>query len=114
MQESIEHKLELRLRLKSSQISNIDRALARQCMDRLMIIQSQRMHGPDYFPRSRKLLHKSYYMSVTLVAYQEVSSEVKNPLNIWLRSTFSFRVKNLSPFTPFSSISVSGVIFLIL
>ena len=28
MQESIEHKLELRLRLKSSQISNIDRALA--------------------------------------------------------------------------------------
>ena len=73
MQESIEHKLELRLRLKSSQISNIDRALARQCMDRLMIIQSQGMHGPDYFPRSRKLLHKSYYMSVTLVAYQEVS-----------------------------------------
>ena len=28
MQESIKHKLELRLRLKSFQISNIDRALA--------------------------------------------------------------------------------------
>ena len=39
MQESIEHKLELRLRLKSSQISNIDRALA--------------MHGSvDHHPES--------------------------------------------------------------
>ena len=42
-------------------------------------------------------------MSVTLLAYQEVSSEVKNPLNIWLRSTYNFffSSKEFIPVYPF-------------